>query len=480
MIEKILNQAQKLFDRGFFIAAFIPSFIFTALTWYLLRGFDDLVMKVQTWVSQDWKQNFFALLLTLILVYLLAYIIYGVRTGVQQIYYGQWPFPFNFLTPIKLYFATRAMRRCRRRLERAEMALDDIIWIRKGEFEVFKSEDKLDDDQAKQLIDRVHKNLVSLDQRLDRRKEIKLRDERQCREVLRQAHRLQGNWHELPALRGAIDKLINEILTRYMKHELVFEAIIDRWHFKARRDLRETFNKFVNNFPADESWIHPTRLGNIAGTLEEYTLKRYGINLSDLWPRLVQVLPNNAKQRIEDANIYVDFTITTSALSLAAAFIAGICSYNQADRRPKLLLATIILSLSFWCFYQLAIQATRAFVIHLQASSDLFILKLTDFLEIQRPETLQEERELWKGLKTFVAQGEVPKQPIRFREYKEKSKTQTDKRAATRASAKPGKKTEDEDNQGEAETETNGDESFEDEAESDDNTCEDSVEDDDS
>src|SRR5215217_2925040 len=102
MITTVLDQALKLFGRGFLIAAFFPSLLFVAVIVYLGWGFEALTTMVEEWTQAGLSEAVFGTLVALVAVYLLAYMLYGVRTALHQLYQGQWPIPLKWLDPIFL------------------------------------------------------------------------------------------------------------------------------------------------------------------------------------------------------------------------------------------------------------------------------------------------------------------------------------------------------------------------------------------
>jgi hypothetical protein len=144
-----------------------------------------------------------------------------------------------------------------------------------------------------------------------------------------------------------------------------------------------------------------------------YPLKRYGITMSILWPRLYEVLSENTRQRIEDANIYLDFTTNMSLLSIAAvAFAVFAAFYGTARTKTSEIAWLLILLFGFRVFYLLAIEATRAVSAQVEAAVDLFRLKLLDALGIDAPANSCQESEIWKKLHHFIGQAIVSAQPI--------------------------------------------------------------------
>jgi hypothetical protein len=152
--------------------------------------------------------------------------------------------------------------------------------------------------------------------------------------------------------------------------------------------------------------------------LDYAVLTRYAITLTDLWPRLIHVVADDVRARIEDANLYLDFTLMMSFLAAGLSGVAIVTTFTGAPRGAWVQALWIVLALlACWSFYRLSISVTRAFVEHIRAAVDLFRLDLLDALSIQRPAGPADEPRIWNEIELFVAQGDVPTSYVRFERY---------------------------------------------------------------
>jgi hypothetical protein len=157
--------------------------------------------------------------------------------------------------------------------------------------------------------------------------------------------------------------------------------------------------------------------------LESYSLDRYGINLSYLWPRLLRVIPKDAQSRMEDANIYLDFAAIMTVFTFVLAAVSGVRGYYSPPRELsiQLILVAAFLVISRM-MYQLAIEATRSFVSETKATVDLYRLKVLGALNLEPPSSPREEFEMWEQMRYFIAQGDLPGEPVRFKKESEGEK----------------------------------------------------------
>lgn len=418
MIGTALDQAQKLFGRGFLIAAFVPCILFATVITYLWWDFETLKMAVQVWAQKDLKASTFETLLVLIAVYVLAYVLHGVRAAAHQLYQGQWPVPFSWLRPVALVRVHRTMHRRQVALREKEVALDDPAWAIDFDFAETYTAIRLMSEEARSRVQKVRDSHQGILRCLEEGQEWQ---EKAYLEILREARLLQANRDQLPNLQKEIDRVVEDIKAAYKANQPL-RTTTAHLNALALREWTTAYTDLMEYFPSDERWLRPTQLGNIISVLELHPLDRYGINLGSLWPRLMHVISEGARLRIEEANTYLDFTVLMSLLSLASAVIAVVAGFYGPVRSLALrILLPFFLLMSFWLFYRLAIQATRTFGIQILAVVDLFRLKLLDALDIQRPDTPAEEREIWNELRYFIAQAHLPEKHVRFKDVGEKS-----------------------------------------------------------
>jgi hypothetical protein len=412
MIGTALDQAQKLFSRGFVIAAFVPSLLFATVVACRWWGFATLKTTVQAWAQKGLKESAFEILLVGTVVYLLAYVLYGIRTAIHQLYQGEWPIPLKWLRPVGLALVHRAMGRCQARLREKEVRLDDPAWAIDFDFaETYASIKLALEEPTLQKVRDSHQHILRCLEKGE------VWQEKMYLDILHEARILQANRDRFSSdLQKEVDRLVGDIQAAY-KASPSLRTATTRLNALALREWTAAYTDLMDNFPDDERWLRPTQLGNMVSVLELHPLKRYGITLSSLWPRLMHVISKDARLRIEDANIYLDFTVLMSLLSLVAAGIVIIADFY--DPPSNLILRIVFpffLLLSFWLFYRLAIQATRTFGIQILAAVDLFRLKLLDALDIERPGTVAEEQQIWKELHYFIVQADLPEKHVRFKE----------------------------------------------------------------
>jgi len=444
----VLDQFQKLFGKGFLIAAFVPSLLFVSFLKFLRVGWAQMQTNLNVLWASGWKLSL-NVLAYLVIIYLFAYILYGVRGFLHSLYQGQWDVNVstkeryneaimlpkwaleyvpitrkpNFLVkgihillniPFSLgrHWEVSSFRKLKEISELRVTVLDVPLWVK--DFGATFNRNRLTHKQAFPLIDKLNSEYEDF---LKRFRSGKQWSETEYWQILATAQLLRANRRRLEYLKTAIDRLANEMKETHNGEDAkplrdAFKRLCDL----AEEEWRSVFSHINATFP-DERWIRPTRLGNIAMVQETGPLHRYGINLSAIWPRLMHVLPAEVRQRIEDANIYLDFTIIMSLLSFISSGVAIYSAFYAPAGRFKITIVLLIVACfaGFWLFYQLAIQATRGLGVEIQSAVDTYRLKLLDLLGLERPADAEKEMKIWTHLRYFISQGDLPTQGVRVK-----------------------------------------------------------------
>lgn len=181
--------------------------------------------------------------------------------------------------------------------------------------------------------------------------------------------------------------------------------------------------------PLHESLIMPTRLGNILRATSEYALNRYHIEHNEIWPRLVDLLPEKFLKAMEEKNSQLTFTLNSSFLLNMIGFvclITGIIGFSLswiprlfvrevlfiergfATIYPVvyLLIAAVLLAIGY-LLYRVAVNTTLEFSSFYRTGIDLYRLELLKKLNYKLPENLKEEQRLWQEISTFFIAGET-------------------------------------------------------------------------
>jgi hypothetical protein len=179
---------------------------------------------------------------------------------------------------------------------------------------------------------------------------------------------------------------------------------LGRWHEAKRRaslaaDTSELgYLTGYLAFPPDGAPL-PTRLGNALRAAESYPGddQRWGLDAAFWWPRLYLVLPDSARDQVDNARAALDQLVVLSMLSAAFGVVALALSCAGLNLVVGLSCAAGALLLSRGS-YLAAVTAAGVFGELVRSSYDLFRGDLLAKLGWPMPPTLHRERQLWLAL----------------------------------------------------------------------------------
>lgn len=164
----------------------------------------------------------------------------------------------------------------------------------------------------------------------------------------------------------------------------------------------------ATQLPDEESYLLPTRLGNVIRCFERYASLAYGMDAIVFWPRLVSKIDPGFASTIDEAKTNFDFMLNLSflsALTSLAAVTIGLAMpvpLEWSYQLPWLWRAFFFVVLAV-LFYQFAINRAQAWGVQVRAAFDLYRLDLLKALGYQqKPLTYQEERAIWFKLSSEI------------------------------------------------------------------------------
>jgi len=151
-------------------------------------------------------------------------------------------------------------------------------------------------------------------------------------------------------------------------------------------------------FPPDGEPL-PTRLGNALLAAESYPgdKQRWGIDAVFWWPRLYLILPDSARDQVDNARASLDQLVVLTMLAAAFGIVSLALSCAGLNLAVGLGCAVGALLLSR-CSYLAAVTAAAVFGDLVRSSYDLFRGDLLGKLGWPMPPTLAAERQLWTAL----------------------------------------------------------------------------------
>jgi len=224
---------------------------------------------------------------------------------------------------------------------------------------------------------------------------------------------LEGYWQGPFA--GLAQNRIDSINEKLSKKE-------ERWNWLAKQRNSEELNPAqakeyarldaeLANYPVNETWRMPTRLGNLIRMAEEFPANHYGLEINITWPRLWLVLPEAVQKEVARSRQNVDRSVQIFTWAVLFVFW-GFLS-------PWAMIIALILAIAF---YRSILQTAGAYGEILKSSYDLFRFKLYDAAYWPKPESPATEIHSGQALTNYLHRAEASKKiKFDFRSNEDKS-----------------------------------------------------------
>jgi hypothetical protein len=155
--------------------------------------------------------------------------------------------------------------------------------------------------------------------------------------------------------------------------------------------------------------LAPTRMGNVANTLQSFAVNRYNLNLEVFWSRLQKSIAadKDFSAKLEGVRTKLEFLISGSLLTgVWGAAWSVICLIRGYDWQ-KFALAAVGGPLGAYLLYRIATEHYRTYADVIRSSIDLFRLGLIKDLHFPAPADVEEERDMWDRLNQLTSYYEV-------------------------------------------------------------------------
>lgn len=180
------------------------------------------------------------------------------------------------------------------------------------------------------------------------------------------------------------------------------ECLEEGRKFPQELNLRRNrlMQEFIERFPDEERWLLPTSFGNTVRAFEVYPRVMYGIDSIPAWERLLSVIPEDYRKLIDDSKTQVDFWANVWILSILFIFEYFLIALH-IKKVEELWLLALAIALTFFAFFK-ARSAAVEWGKLVKASFDIFLPQLHKKLGFKKPNSLEEEKQLWKRFSQAV------------------------------------------------------------------------------
>jgi hypothetical protein len=168
-----------------------------------------------------------------------------------------------------------------------------------------------------------------------------------------------------------------------------------------RKNFAGLLHDAINTFPERVENVLPTRLGNIMRAYERYSDIVYGIEAIVLWPRIMMVIPDVARDRVREGRVLFDFALNTLFAGLLTIFLYAVMV--ALDVRPLIagfyipspIIPALGIVLSLFGWWQLP-GAARERGEQTKSIFDLYRRDLALSFGLELPPTYSAERRMWE------------------------------------------------------------------------------------
>ncbi|MCD9872595.1 hypothetical protein [Streptomyces guryensis] len=158
---------------------------------------------------------------------------------------------------------------------------------------------------------------------------------------------------------------------------------------------RALLSEKLSRYPADDTQVAPTRLGNAIRRFEEYGYDRYRLDTQVLWNELTSAAPDWTRRQIDTARTNVDFFVALLYGHLAVA-VTAFAALAASDADHMVLIATgVSLSALIPLWYHASVAATDEWAAAVRAMVNLGRKPLAEALGLVLPKDLHDERTMW-------------------------------------------------------------------------------------
>ena len=164
-------------------------------------------------------------------------------------------------------------------------------------------------------------------------------------------------------------------------------------------------NELNSNFGAD---VAPTKMGNVANTIQSYAMRRYRCNLEIVWSNLLQVVQKDAAAQatLQEAKTQLDFLVASCWLSLVTAAIWSFVFFGVAPSRLGFVLSALAGPFIAYLWYRAAAEQYRSFADVAMTMLDTFRFDLLRTMRLRVPADVEDERYTWATFDRLVTFGE--------------------------------------------------------------------------
>ena len=407
MFTTLLSNLATYISSRFIVANFFPMlafWFFHALTLYEVN--DPFRAYAATMLDQSTGMATLVAAVALIGVAVTAYAEAALLPSVQSAMEGNWPLWLGWLVQLFTPSQMREFERLSREIRQNNKARGSLQKQIDGEPRIDHWKNKLSRSRRQGCVDHAHHNTYR-------------GNEESASRVNKLAH-LRRRSRPIPS--EQIDEAVDALSLELEANDADTQGPNENYALEATRqflwDIIEYARQYADaqyrslitqrHFRFGELPLAPTRMGNVARTVQSYAVNRYNLNFELLWSRLQFVAQKDKDfgPLLQGAKTQLDFLTSCSVLSLLWSVPWAVWFY-ASDAKPGYFLAAVLAGpLAAYVWYRIAVAQYAALAALLRTSVDLFRFDLLTALHYPTPGDADEERELWENIDAMHARYE--------------------------------------------------------------------------
>lgn len=394
MLSSLLSQLQSYFSKYFIVGSFSPVLAFTfinGLTAYLLSD------RWRAWVDPyitdpSVARAVFVITSVTVAITLAAYVLSSLSTFLRRLLEGYWWEPMA-----RLFIPAENMRRQRLIADKdgaantnADLA-EAPQWLKR----------LLDARQGGKAAHPGVQFTVPTDDTL----EASIKG-------------LEGKLRKneiVPA--AALSSAVDELEGRLNNHDVDKSLYLDRHQQRINRLIgyateraKARYVRLLNQLHASYGAedVAPSKMGNIANTIQDYALRRYRCNLEIVWSNLQRVVQRDEKAQaaLQEAKTQLDFLVACCWLTLLWSLIWTVVFAFIAKSRMGFLAAALGGPLLAYVWYRAAAEQYRSFADVAMTTLDSFRFELLKEMRLAAPADVEGERYVWESIDLLTTYSE--------------------------------------------------------------------------
>jgi hypothetical protein len=395
MLSTFLTQIQNYFSKYFLVGSFFPVLAFAFLNGLIAY---PLIGAWRGWANTNILQMtaagaaFFTASIVVALA-LAAYVLASLGTFLRRVLEGQWPGRLRAVFVPAQYARRETLFALQGNAgqEMADLAFSSEWMASVGKAWIDGSRDHPGLAWIQPNPDRIGAELARLDQKRLKYEVIPALD-------------LQNAANLLAAALRTCDMNSSPALDAYQRR---LQALIQYATDRARGRRAQLQNELNSNF--GEQDIAPTKMGNVANTIQGYVMRRYHCNFETVWSNLQRIVPKDdkAEAALQEAKTQLDFLVACCWLSLLSALLWSLYFAFADPNRWGFLAAALGGPVFAYMWYRAAAEQYRSFADVAMTSFDTFRFDLLGQIGVNQPANVEEERLIWENFDRLATFGEL-------------------------------------------------------------------------